>query len=86
MPNGLYIARDFWWCSLKTALLPCATLSAIEQSLVRSTMPYVLNVHRFLFARSLIAMASDEVGVELGVDTVEKCKVALQEAEELQVG
>eukprot|EP00903_Cladosiphon_okamuranus_P009465 g9021.t2 len=34
--------------------------------------------------RSLIAMASDEVGVELGVDTVERCKLALQEAEELQ--
>lgn len=30
-------------------------------------------------------MASDEVGVELGVDTVEKCKAALKEAEELQV-
>lgn len=30
-------------------------------------------------------MASDEVGVELGVDTVDRCKLALQEAEELQV-
>lgn len=30
-------------------------------------------------------MASDEVGVELGIDTVEKCKLALEEAEELQV-
>eukprot|EP00752_Nemacystus_decipiens_P006633 g5963.t1 len=31
--------------------------------------------------RSLIAMASDEVRVELGMDTVDKCKLALEEAE-----
>ena len=29
-------------------------------------------------------MASDEVGVELGMDTVDRCKLALEEAE-LQV-
>ncbi|CAM9398169.1 unnamed protein product [Pylaiella littoralis] len=34
--------------------------------------------------RSLIAMASDEVGVELGLATVENCRLALQEAEELE--
>lgn len=30
-------------------------------------------------------MASDEVGVELGTETVDRCKAALQRAEELQV-
>lgn len=35
--------------------------------------------------RSLIAMASDEVGVELGRDTVDRCRDALQMAEEKQV-
>lgn len=34
--------------------------------------------------RSLIAMASDEVGVELGADTVERCREALVMAEEKQ--
>ncbi|CAM9851988.1 unnamed protein product, partial [Ectocarpus sp. 4 AP-2014] len=34
--------------------------------------------------RSLIAMASDEVGVELGAETVDRCKAALERAEELQ--
>lgn len=35
--------------------------------------------------RSLIAMASDEVGVELGRETVDRCRDALQMAEEKQV-
>lgn len=34
--------------------------------------------------RSLIAMASDEVGVELGAETVERCREALVMAEEKQ--
>lgn len=34
--------------------------------------------------RSLIAMATDEVGVEIGTDTVARCKESLEEAE-LQV-
>lgn len=35
-------------------------------------------------SRSLIAMATDEVGVEIGVDTVARCKESLHAAE-LQV-
>lgn len=38
-------------------------------------------VGQLLLVRSLIAMATDEVGVELGVDTVERCRTSLLEAE-----
>lgn len=31
--------------------------------------------------RSLIAMATDEIGVEMGIDTVTRCKDSLHEAE-----